>query len=282
MIFTALFFSVTFNSPANYSVVPRFCKILTSSSDTTRPGSVPAGRSNVPAGSDASGDTVPTNRPIIAHHAYVGRDTSYLDLYGDTVRYNYHPDPLRKGADTPDYKISKDTLEAQIDYKASDSIVMIIPSKNIKLYNKADAKYKDADLTADHIEYQQSRNVIVASPSRDTAGNPIGCLRWYRRTTRMQSDTITYNIKSQKGLTRNTYTHDGEMWVHAEKMKKITPEEYFGWRGVFTTCNLDTPHFAFRTNKMKIINQKMAITGPIHPEFEGVPLPLYLPFGFSR
>jgi lipopolysaccharide assembly outer membrane protein LptD (OstA) len=68
--------------------------------------------------------------------------------------------------------------------------------------------------------------------------------------------------------------------VHAEKMKKITPEEYFGYRGVFTTCGLDTPHFAFRTNKMKIVNQKFAITGPVHPEFEGVPLPIYIPFGF--
>src|SRR5260221_14723863 len=31
---------------------------------------------------------------------------------------------------------------------------------------------------------------------------------------------------------------------------------------------------------MKIINKKMAITGPIHPEFEGVPIPIYIPFGF--
>jgi hypothetical protein len=23
----------------------------------------------------------------------------------------------------------------------------------------------------------------------------------------------------------------------------------------------------------------MAITGPVHPEFEGVPVPIYLPFG---
>jgi lipopolysaccharide assembly outer membrane protein LptD (OstA) len=280
LIFTALFFSVTFNSPANYSGVRRFGKILTSSSDPALQAPIPAGRSNVPAGTDASVDTVPATRPVVAHPVFVGRDTSYTDLYGDTVRYSYIRTRYGKSADTPDYKISKDTLEAQIDYKAADSIVMIIPSKNIKLYNKADAKYKDADLTADHIEYQQSRNVIVASPSRDTAGNPIGLPKMVQTDNTMQSDTITYNIKSQKGLTRNTYTHDGEMWVHAEKMKKITPEEYFGWRGVFTTCNLDTPHFAFRTNKMKIINQKMAITGPIHPEFEGVPLPIYLPFGY--
>ena len=52
------------------------------------------------------------------------------------------------------------------------------------------------------------------------------------------------------------------------------------YRGTFTTCDLDTPHFAFRAKKMKLVNQKLAVTGPIHPEFEGVPIPIYLPFGF--
>ena len=61
--------------------------------------------------------------------------------------------------------------------------------------------------------------------------------------------------------------------------------------GVMTTCDLDDPHFGFRYNKIKIINKKLAISGPIHPEFEGVPMsylsPLWdlstkyrSPFGF--
>jgi lipopolysaccharide assembly outer membrane protein LptD (OstA) len=179
-----------------------------------------------------------------------------------------------------EYTISKDTLEANIDYKASDSIVMIIPTRNITLYTKAEAKYKDADLTADHIVYDQDRNVVVARPTLDSAGKPVGLPKMVQTDNTMVSDSIVYNIKSQKGVTQNTITNSGEMFVHAEKMKKMTPEEYFGYKGVFTTCDLDTPHFAFRTNKMKIINKKFAITGPIHPEFEGVPLPIYLPFGF--
>ncbi|GGA96393.1 hypothetical protein GCM10011511_19620 [Puia dinghuensis] len=183
-------------------------------------------------------------------------------------------------SDTPEYKISKDTLEANIDYKASDSIVMIIPTRNITLYTNAEAKYKDADLTADHIVYDQDRNVVIAHPTVDTAGKPVGIPKMVQTDNTMTSDSIVYNIKTQKGITHNTITNSGEMFVHAEKMKKMTPEEYFGWKGIFTTCNLDTPHFAFRTNKMKIINKKFAITGPIHPEFEGVPLPIYIPFGF--
>jgi lipopolysaccharide assembly outer membrane protein LptD (OstA) len=31
---------------------------------------------------------------------------------------------------------------------------------------------------------------------------------------------------------------------------------------------------------MKVINNKVAVTGAVHPEFEGVPVPLYLPFGY--
>ncbi len=135
-------------------------------------------------------------------------------------------------------------------------------------------------LTQDHIVFDQDRDVVIARPGMDTAGKPVGIPKMVQADNTMTADSIVYNIKTQKGITENTITNSGEMFVHASKMKKVTPEEYFGWRGVFTTCNLDTPHFAFRTNKMKVVNKKFAVTGPIHPEFEGVPLPIYLPFGF--
>jgi hypothetical protein len=265
LIFTVLFFSVTFNSPANYFAVARFGKTLTSSAS---PAARPCDRGRLAAG---AADTI---RPL--PHP----DTSYRNIIGDTARYSLIRVRYGRSADTPDYRISKDTLEAEINYKASDSIVMGIPSRKITLYSKADTKYKDAELTADKITYEQDRNIVIASPNRDTAGNVIGLPKMVQTDNTMQSDSIIYNIKTQKGITQHTSTNSGQMFVHAEKMKKVTPEEYFGYRGVFTTCNLDTPHFAFRTNRMKIINQKMAITGPIHPEFEGVPIPIYIPFGF--
>ena len=277
LIFTGLFFSVTLNSPANYSRFARFYKILASSSDTTR--SAPdTAKPRKPAPDTTQRPHLPgldtTQRPHLP-----GLDRSYNNMAGDTSRYYLvHRQGLIN--DTLDYKVSKDTLEAQIDYKASDSIVMEIPTRKITLYNNANTKYKDANLTAYMIKYDQDHNVVVASPTRDTANNIIGMPKMVQTDNTMTSDTITYNIKTQKGITQNTLTSAGDMFVHAEKMKKITPEEYYGYRGVFTTCNLDTPHFAFRTNKMKIVNKKMAITGPIHPEFEGVPIPIYIPFGF--
>jgi hypothetical protein len=260
LIFTGLFFSVTLNSHANYSRFDRFYKKLASSPCPAPP-------------RHPAQDTIPQPRlPAL--------DRSYNSLTGDTVRYSLVHRYGLNAPDTLDYKVSKDTLEAQIDYKASDSIVMQIPTRKIILYNNANTKYKDADLTAYMIKYDQDHNVVVASPMRDSANNVIGLPKMVQTDNTMTSDTIIYNIKTQKGITQNTITSAGDLFIHAEKMKKITPEEYYGYRGIFTTCNLDTPHFAFRTNKMKIINKKFAITGPIHPEFEGVPIPIYIPFGF--
>ena len=263
LIFTALFFSVTFNSPANYPSGFRFIKFLTTpAADTTKP------RLRVP------GDSV---LPL----AKLPPRASLWDTSGkDSVLHVADSMLASRRIDTPDYVVSKDTLEAQIDYKASDSIVMIIGTRNITLYNKAEAKYKDADLTADHIVYDQDHNFVIAHPGVDTAGLPIGLPKIVQTDNIMTSDSIIYNIKTQKALTQGTITSSGEMFVHARTMKKVTPEVYYGWKGDFTTCNLDTPHFAFRANKMKIINKKFAITGPVHPEFEGVPLPIYIPFGF--
>jgi len=67
--------------------------------------------------------------------------------------------------------------------------------------------------------------------------------------------------------------------VNALKLKKINADEAFAKKARFTTCNLDTPHFAFRTAKMKIINNKIGVSGPAFPEFEGVPMPIGIPFG---
>jgi hypothetical protein len=91
---------------------------------------------------------------------------------------------------------------------------------------------------------------------------------------------MQFDTKTQKGITRNTFTQQGEIYVMGERMKKISADEFYAFRGQFTTCNLDIPHFAFRAKKMKFISQKLAVSGPIHPEFEGVPVPIYLPFGF--
>ena len=87
------------------------------------------------------------------------------------------------------------------------------------------------------------------------------------------------NLKSQRGLTKNTYYKEGEIFVNAQVVKKVDRDVAFAYKGRFTTCNLDTPHFDIRARRLKIINNKLAVSGAAFPEFEGVPMPIPLPFG---
>jgi hypothetical protein len=204
----------------------------------------------------------------------------------DTIPTVRGTDSLKKGDsaivknDTFDIKLSKDSLDAPVQYKASDSIVMEVTTKKIILYSKGNIKYKDMDLTADSIEMDNQKNEVIATFRRDSAGNMIGRPVMLQADTKMESNFMRFNTKTQKGITQSTITAQGEMYVQGLKIKKISPTEYFAARGIITTCNLDTPHFDFRTPRMKMVSQKLAVTGPIHPEFEGVPVPVYLPFGF--
>ncbi|MCX6205443.1 MAG: putative LPS assembly protein LptD [Bacteroidetes bacterium] len=175
--------------------------------------------------------------------------------------------------------ISKDSIDAPIKYSGDDSGVLIIPTRQFYLYGKARMDYKDMKLDAATIKYDQQSQEIKAFGGIDTANNPLNKPHFDQGETKTISDTIAFNTKSGKAYIQNTFLQEGEIYVNAEKLKKISADEAFARRARFTTCNLDTPHFAFRTAKMKIINNKIGVSGPAFPEFEGVPMPVGIPFG---
>lgn len=181
--------------------------------------------------------------------------------------------------DTFNLKISKDSIDAPVDFKADDSMVIDIPGKKIYLYNKAEVKFKDVSLNAAVIQLDQPTQILTAYSMKDTAGKREGVPAFKQGESAFTADTIRYNFKSQHGITIGSYTQEGEMFIYGERVKRITPSVFYAEKARFSSCNYDTPHFAFRAKKVKFISNKMAVTGLIRPEFEGVPIPIGLPFG---
>lgn len=181
--------------------------------------------------------------------------------------------------DTIPLKISKDSITSPVDYKAEDSMVLDVDAKKIFLFGKTEVKYEDIVLSAPRIEFNQQTQYVLAKMTRDTSGLVMGMAKLKQGETVTVSDSLSFNFKSQKGLTYSSFFQQDELFNFAEKVKKIDSETFFAGKGRFTTCNLDTPHFAFRFSKAKFMNKKLVVTGPVHPEFEDVPVPVYLPFG---
>ncbi len=198
----------------------------------------------------------------------------------DTTRLPGRDSSFKETTDTFSLKISKDSLDAPLKYAAEDSAVILIVEKKIILYGKTKTDYKDISLTAPKVIVDQQTQVVTAVNKKDSTGKVIETAHFKSKDSDFTSDTIQYNFKTQVGLTKNTYTMQGEFLVIAEKAKKVSENVTFASKATFTTCILDEPHFGIKTNKMKVINQKLAVSGPAHLEFEGVPIPLYLPFGF--
>ncbi|HEY6977445.1 MAG TPA: putative LPS assembly protein LptD [Chitinophagaceae bacterium] len=222
-------------------------------------------------------DTVPVQKrdtvPLVKQPT--SPDTTNENETDTTITGN---DTARTGTlDTLDF--SKDSIDAPIDYKADDSGVLIIPSKQMMLYGKGNAKYEDINLDANTIIYDQQTQVIKAYGGTDTSKGVLNKPELTQGDTKSISDTIFFNMKTQKGLTKNTFYNEQEIYVNAVRFKKVDKDVGYGYKTTFTTCNLDTPHFAFIAKKIKIINNKIAVSGPAYPEFEGVPIPVAIPFG---
>ena len=182
--------------------------------------------------------------------------------------------------DTFQYKKSKDGLTTPLIYHADDSMVIDVPKEKMYLYGKISSiKYEDNNLSAPRIEFDQKSSLVTASLAKDTSGKVVSYPYYNQGDMQTVMDTIVINMKNGKGLSKGTYTKQGEIFVYADKFKKIDTSVFYASLTRFTTCNLDTPHFAFISKKAKFINKKWAFTGPVHPEFEGVPLPISLPFG---
>lgn len=186
---------------------------------------------------------------------------------------------LKQRVDTFDFKASRDSIDAPINYKAEDSMVLVVDTKQIFLYGKSEVAYNDVKLSAPLISLDQTSQMVTARMNRDSIGNVIGMAKLVQDQTTTVSDSIKFNFKSQRGLTHNSFFQQDEIYNFAEKVKKVNSETFYASMGRFTTCNLDTPHFAFKFKKAKFVNKKVVVTGPVHPEFEDVPVPIYLPFG---
>jgi hypothetical protein len=248
------------------TIPPRTKPVVTADSTARRDYRNPGGTTTVP-GLGAPPDTLPRQSV---------RDTGGKP--GDTLRIGR--DTTVSTLDTFSVRMSKDTLDAPVDYEAEDSAVLLVRDKKFILYGKTRTKYNDIELTAPKVIMDQQTNLLTAVHHLDSATNAITRAKFTQGDQAFESDTIVYNFKTQKGITRNTYTQQDELYIKAGTSKRIDANTYFIREGYFTTCNLDDPHFAFKTNKLKVINNKVAVSGPTHPEFEGVPVPIWLPFGY--
>ncbi len=197
----------------------------------------------------------------------VTKDSSYVTLT-DTISLN----------DTVDVA-NQSEIEDVITYKASDSIVYDMNTKKMFLYNGSDVKYQKIKLKADLIDFDWNTYTLTSQGVTDSAGNLKGTPVFEDDGKEYKAKKMKYNFKTKKGIVFEVVTKEGDAYVHSETVKKNEHDEWFGLASKYTTCELDHPHFYFKAKKVKIVPNKVMVSGPANLWVGDVPTPLVLPFG---
>lgn len=177
-------------------------------------------------------------------------------------------------------KISNDALPNKVITHAQDSILLDAKAKKIYLYGSSTMEYEDLKLSSGVTLFDNNTKEVTAFPTFDTAGVKNSKQEFVQGSEKFNYDTLRYNFNSKRAVVRNARMQYGEGFIQSQQIKRNSDESIYGWKSIYTTCNIpDHPHFAIRANKIKVIPNKMVVSGPANIEIQEIPTPAFLPFG---
>jgi hypothetical protein len=178
-------------------------------------------------------------------------------------------------------KISKDAIDKQVTYSAPGGYIKndIINRKATIVHNGV-VNYGDIEIKADSIIIDMYTNHVYAVGIKDTSGMVVGKPAFRSGSQEFTSDTLEYNFKTKEAIITNIITKQDEGLLHSNKTKLLEDGTSNIFKSTYSTCDADTPHFYINLRKAKVYPGKKIISGPGNLVLEGIPLPLYLPFGY--
>ena len=188
-------------------------------------------------------------------------------------------DSIKLVQKAPETQISSSAIESKVEYLADDSIRLDVSEQKVYLFGNANINYEEITLKAAYIEFDLKNNIVFAKGIIDSAGKEIGKPVFDENEQSFSAKTITYNFETTKGLITQVITKEGEGYIHSDTIKKQANDVYFIKNGAYTTCDLEHPHFAIKSPRIKVIPNDKIITGPAYLSIAGIPTPLAAPFG---
>ena len=176
----------------------------------------------------------------------------------------YHPDPTSTKLDNPLFYSSD-----KIHYDLMNDRSSFIGNVNI-IHHKT-------NLNAGYVDVNWETNLLGALPrsNNDTLTDPIFPVIKEDGRDPMQGIEMTYNLSTRKGKIKKGKTRADDGYYTGQKIKNESQEVYFIESSTYTTCDHDTAHYHFESNKMKIIQNKMVVARPIVLHIGQIPI-----FGF--
>ena len=200
---------------------------------------------------------------------------------GDSIRIVYDSAGIPIDTIRNDSAQSKPLFDDLVKYDADDSVRFSIQEKKVYLYGNGFVKYLTTELRADYIELDMDKKLAMATGVPDSVGKLKGTPKFKDGGQEFESTELHYYFDTKKGYVTEIITQEGEGYIQGKTTKKMSDSVYCVKHGMYTTCDEhDHPHFGLNMSKAKMIKDKKIFVGFTNLELEGIPLPIFIPFGF--
>ena len=218
---------------------------------------------------------------------HVFNDTIYEGVNvtsGDTISLQFTDQELQqiyvsggaRGTYTPDS--SNKSLDNIIRYSANN-IDYQIPEETTHLIGNAQVDYTDMTLTAGFIGVNWQTNILDALPkaANDSTSREIKPTIKEGGQEPMYGDAMKYDLQTQRGKILHGKTKAEDGYYTSSEIRNENKDVFYMKQSIYTTCDLDTPHFHFASSKMKMIHNDKVIAKPITLYLAQIPI-ISLPF----
>ncbi len=211
----------------------------------------------------------------------IGIDTTKMDSL-ELAIYRHN-----KAIDDSIYRDSinrtkKNTIDSPVHYSSDDSMVYLSDVKMAYLFGNSKVKYENMDLESENVDMSLEKTMVHAtgvwadSTETELTGTPV----FKMGSDTYESDTMSFNYKTKKGLILNATTEQDEGYMTSELSKRIENGEVYLRHGKYTTCDADDPDFYLAISRAKLRPGKDVVFGPAYLVVADVPLPIAVPYGF--
>lgn len=147
-------------------------------------------------------------------------------------------------------------------------------SRIIRMTGSAVVRREEVILTADQIDYDIEKRIMLAVAAVDSSGDSVKVkpLSLKDANEEVFGSKLAFNVDTKKGLIENANTRYEQMYYGGSDIYKDQERVFYIEDGELTTCDLAEPHFHFSSKRMKVIHNDRVIARPVTMYIETLPI----------
>lgn len=154
------------------------------------------------------------------------------------------------------------------DFGAAERVLVLTSEEGNRARVNREGMRVEADSSITYSESSGRVRTVGASTFTPATGDPV------------ESGGLVYDLERGRGSAfdaKTTYNQGSAKWNVSGDMPLAAADSSYMSHAIFTSCELEEPHYHFETDQIKIIGNRVLVARPVRMYFADVPV-MWLPF----